>query len=108
VWPEHPHSAQVSLPHGPKHPEAGPFSHLDSLYDPGRWSILSQPVTENLPNSAFGATHPATPAASAHAEPQTLYSTPAAPTARRQEEKGISGNRPEELELVKPLKDPNK
>jgi hypothetical protein len=100
-------SAQVSLPHGPQHPETGPFSQSDSLYDPNRLSILSQSVSEHMPNSAYAAAHPATPGASAYAESQSLYSAPVAPTARGQE-KAVSSNRPEKLELVKPLKDPSK
>jgi len=106
--PDHVVSAQVSLPHGPQHPEGGPFSHSDSLYDSSRWSILPQSVSENMPNSAYEAAHPATPGASVYAESQSLYSAPAAPTAQGRDEKAVPSNRPEELELVKPLKDANK
>jgi hypothetical protein len=106
--PDHVVSAQVSLAHGPQHPETGPFSQSDSLYDPNRLSILPQSVSEHMPNSAYAAAHPAIPGASAYTESQSLYSTPAAPTARGQHEKAVSANRPQELELVKPVKDPNK
>jgi hypothetical protein len=106
--PDHTQSAQFSRLPGPKHFEDEHFSHSESHYDLSRWGVLSEPVAEHQQNSAYVAMHPATPVASAHAEPQTRYSTPAAPTARGREEKVVSGNRPEELELVKPLKNPNK
>jgi hypothetical protein len=106
--PDHLHSAQFSRPHGPNHFEDEHFSHSESRYDLGRWGVLSEPVAEHQQNSAYVATHPANPVASAHAEPQSHYSAPAAPTAQGQEEKAVSGDRPEELELVKPLKDPSK
>jgi hypothetical protein len=112
LGPDHTQSAQFSRVHNPQHdpphPEDAPFSHGGSRYGPGSWSIVSEPVAEHQQNSAYVATNPATPVASAPAEPQTRYSTPAAPTARGHEEKAVSGNRPEELELVKPLKNANK
>jgi len=61
-----------------------------------------------MPNSAYEAAHPATPGASVYAEAQSLYSAPVAPTAQGRDDKAVSSNRPEELELVKPLKDANK
>ena len=106
--PDHIISAQVSLPHGPQHPEGPPFSNSDTLYDSSRWSILPQPVSENIPKSAYGAAHPATPGASVYAESQSLYSAPVAPTGQGRDEKAVLSNRPEELEVVKPLKDANK
>ncbi len=114
VLPQHVYSSQFMLPRANEHPEGGPFSHSDSLYGPTRSWFPSEPAGEYQPNSAYpAAAHSATSGAWEPAAPQSLYSGLAAPTAsatreethRRQLGEAVSGDRPDELELVRPFKD---
>jgi hypothetical protein len=115
VVPEHGYISQIAFKHDPRHPEGEPFSESGSLYHPSRSSFPSAPAGEYQPNSAY-VTHSATSGAPVPAAPESLYSGPAEPPAsatrqethRGQEGKALSGNRPDELELVRPLKDPSR
>lgn len=107
--------SQIAFKHDPRHPEGEPFSESGSLYHPSRSSFPSAPAGEFQPNSPYVSARSATSGTWAPAAPASLYSSPAAPAAatgeethRGQERKAVSGNRPEEIELVRPLKDPSR
>lgn len=119
VVPEHPWLSHLSLPRDPHHQGGAfsePISGSGSLYRPTS-CFPSGPVAEYQPNSAYsGAAHSAAPGAGVPAAPESLYSVlaePAAPVTKEdthpaQKGGAVSGARPEELELVRPLKDPSR
>jgi uncharacterized protein with NAD-binding domain and iron-sulfur cluster len=116
VVPAHPWLSHLSFPRGPHHQGGAfsePISGSGSLYRPTS-CFPSGPVAEYQPNSAYsGAAHSAAPGAGVRAAPESLYSVlaePAAPVTKEdthpaQKGGAVSGARPEELELVRPLKD---
>jgi len=108
VVPPNMMSAQFSLPRDVEHHEGEPFPGSGSLYHSSRSGFPSAPMAEYQPNSAYVSARSATPAGWVSATGESLYSSPATPTARGQEAKAVPGNRPEELELIRPPKEPNK
>jgi hypothetical protein len=114
--PRHPWLSHLSLPRDANRPELKPFSVGESLY--GSTSrVPSGPVAEHQPNSAYsGIEHLGALGAGVPASPESLYSIhaePTAPTTRKDThpvEKGeaVSGAKPEEVELVRPFKNPSR
>jgi hypothetical protein len=88
----------------PGHPEGEAFPGSGSLYHSNRSLLPSSPMVEYQPNSAYVSARSATSAGLVSAAQESLYSSLATPTARVQEEKVVP-HRPEELEVVKPLRE---
>ena len=107
--------SQLAFPPDQKYPKHEPISESGSLYHSSRSCFPSAPKGEYQPNSPY-VSHSVTSGAPVPLAPESLYSGPAEPSAsatreethRGQEGKALSGNRPEELELVRPLKDPSR
>jgi hypothetical protein len=91
----------------PRHPEGEPFPESGSLYHSSRSLLPSSPTAEYQPNSAYLSAASAASAGGVSGAEQSLYSRPATPTARVQEEKAVP-TRPEEMEIVQPLIEPKK
>jgi hypothetical protein len=110
VLPHNFMAAQIARPPGFKPPDDEPSSVHVSLYSPS-FSLLPSEVGEYQPNSAYGPPS-ASSGTPSPAAPESLYSGPPAPStaATRKEthwgQKGqAAGNKPEELEIVRPPKD---
>lgn len=110
VLPQH---IFVSQLYDPKRSEGETFSHSDSHYGLAR-SFPSEPAGEYQPTSAYPrAARAATSGAWEPVAAQSLHSGLAAPTpsaTREETHRGqsggaVSGDRPEEFELVRPFKD---
>jgi hypothetical protein len=119
--PGHPWVSMLKFPEPRDHPVGGPFSEgaseSGSLYHPSRGYYPSELAVEYQPNSAYsGVEHFGASGAGVPAAPQSLYSVLAEPTAPATKEHthpaqqggAVPGARPEELELVRPLKDPSR
>jgi hypothetical protein len=64
-------------------------------------------MVEYQPNSSYLSARSVTSTGRVSGAEEPLYSSPATPTARVQEEKAVP-ERPEQLEIVKPLIEPKK
>jgi hypothetical protein len=107
VVPEHGSMSDIAFYKKPRHPEGEPFPESGSLYHSSRSLLPSSPTAEYQPNSAYLSAASAASAGGVSGAEQSLYSRPATPTARVQEEKAVP-TRPEEMEIVQPLIEPKK
>jgi hypothetical protein len=99
--------SQIAVRPGAEPPAGEPFSRGGTLYDPSRVTLPFVAAGEHEFRSAFaGVEHPAA-AGPPEAAAQSLYRGLAAPTASatRREGEAVSGDRPDHLEFVRPLKD---
>jgi hypothetical protein len=106
VVPEQGWMSQFSLAKEPAHLEGEPVRGSGSRYHSSRSLLPSSPMVEYQPNSAYVSARSATSTGWVSGAEESLYSSPATPTARVQE-KAVP-DRPEELEIVKPLIEPKK
>jgi hypothetical protein len=108
VQPEHGWMSHIALYRETGQPEGEAFPGSGgSLYHSSRSLLPPSPMVEYQPNSAYVSARSATSAGLVSAAQESLYSSLATPTARVPEAKAVP-NRPEQLEVVKPLIDGNK
>jgi hypothetical protein len=107
VVPKHGWMSDIAFYKETRDPEGEAFSGTGSLYHSSRSLPPSSPMLEYQPNSAYEAARSATSAGLVSAARESLYSSLATPTARVQGDKPVP-QRPEELEVLKPLIEPTK
>jgi hypothetical protein len=107
VVPAHGWMSHFSFAKEPAHPEGEPVPGSGSLYHSSRSLLPSSQMVEYQPNSSYLSARSVTSTGRVSGAEEPLYSSPATPTARVQEEKAVP-ERPEQLEIVKPLIEPKK